>query len=95
MPTEIRETAITSAGEQDVVRIRIADAAPDDPRLSFDVTILAHVSPRLMPSVAHVQVQAMKIAHRALGNLIAESESHIRSAGYMDELPPKFPRAKG
>jgi hypothetical protein len=92
MPDEIRETSIMPAGERDVVRIRIADGAPDDPKLTFDMTILAHVPPRLMPTVAHVQVQAMKMAHKTLGDLIADLEDGIKRAGYGTVLPPRNPK---
>jgi hypothetical protein len=93
MPTEIRETSIASAGELDAVRIRIADAALNDPKLSFEIAILAHVSPRLMPTVAHVQLQAMKMTRKTLNDLIALLEEGITRAGYPPELPPRHPKS--
>jgi hypothetical protein len=92
MPVEIRETAIASVGDRDAVRIRIADTELNDPTLSFEIAILAHVSPRLVPTVAHVQVQAMKMARKTLADLISELEDMIKRAGYGTELPPRNPK---
>lgn len=91
MPISIRETAVNTAGEQDAVRIRIADAEPGDPKLSFEIAILARVRPLRTPTVAHVQRQTMRLVQETLSRLLQETAKELQEAGYGIEPAFKNP----
>jgi len=60
MPVEIRETSVTPSANSDVVRLRISDA--DDQSALFELTIVAELPPYRVPTLVHLQREAIKIA---------------------------------
>jgi hypothetical protein len=93
MPIEIRETIVTPCGgDQDAIQLHIADAAPDDESLTFQLRLLVKMRASRTPTLAHIQRMAMKLAQDALTPILQDLAREIQESGYGLELSPKNPR---
>lgn len=93
MSIEIRETIVMpDDADHDVVQLHISDAASVDESATFDIRILVKTRALLMPTLGHLQRQAMATAQDALTPLLRRLAQEIQEAGYGLELPPKNPR---
>jgi len=86
MPIEIRETIVTPCGgDQDAIQLHIADAAPDDESLTFQLRLLVKMRASRTPTLAHIQ-------RIALTPILQDLAREIQESGYGLELSPKNPR---
>jgi len=93
MPVAIRETIVAPAdGDQDVIQLRISDVASTDESATFDLRILVKTRALLMPTLGHLQRQAMAVAEHSLAALQLQLAREINQAGYGLELPLRNPQ---